>query len=235
MKAVIVDDERLARVELKNLLQKHNVEILAECSNHLEATESIESLRPDVVFLDIQMPEKNGFEVLEELAFVPNVIFITAYDEYAIKAFEVNALDYLLKPVDEKRLEATLDKVKQKINSKNNTNEALKLTDKIFIKDGDKCWFVALEDIRIFTSVGNYVQVFFDEFKPLVLKSLNNLEEKLDEKHFFRANRKTIINLNYVEKIEPSLNNCLIVYLKDGSEVEVSRRQSVRFKNIMSF
>lgn len=235
MKVIIVDDERLARAELRSILSKFDVEIVEECANHVEAVEAIENHRPDVVFLDIQMPEKNGFEVLEELTYIPFVVFVTAYDEYAIKAFEVNALDYLLKPIDEQRLEATLQKARKSLlANQNGSNGKYQLSDKIFIKDGEKCWFVELSNIRMFTSVGNYVQVFFDNFKPLVLKSLNSLEEKLDEKHFFRANRKSIINLNYIEKIEPSVNNSLIVYLKDGTEVEVSRRQSVRFKNVMS-
>jgi two-component system LytT family response regulator len=233
MRAIIVDDERLARQEIKNILAKHDVEILQECANHVEAIESIESERPDVIFLDIQMPEKNGFELLQELSYMPQVVFVTAYDEHALKAFEVNALDYLMKPIDEQRMESALNKVRKNLKSSAKHDKYLP-TDKIFIKDGDKCWFVELSEIRMFSSVGNYVQVFFNDFKPLVLKSLNNLEEKLDEKYFFRANRKTIINLNYIDKIEPGLNNSLVVYLKNGEEVEVSRRQSVRFKNIMS-
>jgi two-component system, LytTR family, response regulator len=233
MKAIIVDDERLARQEIKTILAKHDVEILQECANHIEAIEAIENERPDVIFLDIQMPEKNGFELLQELSYMPQVVFVTAYDEHALKAFEVNALDYLMKPIDEQRMESALNKVRKNLKSSGKHDKYLP-TDKIFIKDGDKCWFVELSEIRMFSSVGNYVQVFFNDFKPLVLKSLNNLEEKLDEKFFFRANRKTIINLNYIDKIEPGLNNSLVVYLKNGEEVEVSRRQSVRFKNIMS-
>jgi two-component system, LytTR family, response regulator len=233
MKAIIVDDERLARSEIKNILQKHDVEILQECANHIEAIEAIDTLRPDVVFLDIQMPEKNGFEVLQEITYMPHVVFVTAYDEFALKAFEVNALDYLMKPIDEQRLEATLSKIKKNLNT-SAKQDKYQPTDKIFIKDGEKCWFVELSEIKMFSSVGNYVQVFFKDFKPLVLKSLNSLEEKLDEKYFFRANRKTVINLNFIEKIEPGLNNSLIIYMKEGEEVEVSRRQSVRFKNIMS-
>jgi two-component system, LytTR family, response regulator len=233
MKAIIVDDERLARSEIKNILQKHDVEILQECANHIEAIEAIDTLRPDVVFLDIQMPEKNGFEVLQEITYMPHVVFVTAYDEFALKAFEVNALDYLMKPIDDQRLEATLSKIKKNLNT-SAKQDKYQPTDKIFIKDGEKCWFVELSEIKMFSSVGNYVQVFFKDFKPLVLKSLNSLEEKLDEKYFFRANRKTVINLNFIEKIEPGLNNSLIIYMKEGEEVEVSRRQSVRFKNIMS-
>lgn len=233
MRAIIVDDERLARQELKSLLENNKVEIIAECANHIEAKKEIEELRPDVVFLDIQMPEKNGFELLDDLDYIPEVVFVTAYDEFAINAFKVNAFDYLLKPIDESVLKSTIEKLSVNFSEKQNT-EKLDENDKIFIKDGNKCWFVELLKIRRFDSVGNYSQVYFDEFKPLILKSLNNLEEKLNEKLFFRANRKTIINLNFIDKIEPSDNGGLILYMSDGEIVDVSRRQSVRFKNVMS-
>lgn len=233
MRVLIVDDERLARQELKSTLENKNVEIIAECSNHIEAKKEIEELRPDVVFLDIQMPEKNGFELLEDLEYIPLIVFVTAYDEYAINAFKVNAFDYLLKPIDEALLNETLGKLENNLPS-NRSNEKLSGIDKIFIKDGNKCWFVKLSDIRRFDSVGNYSQVYFKDFKPLILKSLNNLEEKLSEKLFFRANRKTIINLNFINKIEPSDNGGLILYMSDEEVIDVSRRQSVRFKNVMS-
>lgn len=234
MNAIIVDDERLARQELKSLLENHkDIDVIDECSNHIEAVESIEKHRPDVVFLDIQMPEKNGFELLEELDYMPQIIFITAYDEFAINAFEVNAFDYILKPIDENRLAQSINKLRIEENKPGN-NDKLPNDHKIFIKDGSKCWFVELSKIRRFESVGNYSKVFFDEYKPLILKSLNNLEERLDESIFFRTNRKTIVNLNFISKIEPSDNGGLIIYMIDGEEVDVSRRQSVRFKNIMS-
>lgn len=233
MKAIIVDDERLARQELRSLLEKHKVEILAECANHIEAKKEIEEHKPDVIFLDIQMPEKNGFEVLEDLEYMPEVVFVTAYDEFAINAFKVNAFDYLLKPIDEQLLEQTINKLNANLSETKESNK-LDENDKIFIKDGEKCWFVELHKVRRFESVGNYSQVFFDNSKPLILKSLNNLEEKLSEKLFFRANRKTIINLNFINKIEPSDNSGLILYMTDEEVIDVSRRQSVRFKNIMS-
>lgn len=233
MKAIIIDDERLARKEIRVLLEKYNVEIIEECSNHIEAKNAIENLQPDVVFLDIQMPEKNGFELLEELTFIPEVVFVTAYDEFAINAFKVNAFDYILKPIEEPILIETLKKLKSKLKTLSD-NYKLNENDKIFIKDGNKCWFVELSKITCFESVGNYSQVFFDEHKPLVLKSLNSLENKLNEKLFFRANRKTIVNLNFINKIEPSDNGGLILYMSNGKVVDVSRRQSVRFKNVMS-
>ena len=165
MKTIIVDDERLARKELLSLLEKHSfIEIIAECANANEAKIAIEEKKPDLVFLDIQMPEKTGFDLLEELEYIPHVIFVTAYDDFAIKAFEVNAFDYILKPVDPIRLEESLKKIQElkKEEEVETGSEKLNYQDQIFIKDGEKCWFVKLEDIVYFESVGNYVKVHFD-------------------------------------------------------------------------
>src|SRR3982751_2109494 len=210
MRAIIIDDERLARSELKKLLTDYpEIEIVAEAANASEGIEKIENLNPDLVFLDIQMPGKTGFDLLAELDRAPHVIFTTAYDEYALKAFEVNALDYLLKPVEPKRLADAIQKLhfietKEPVSNGENVNKSL-LTenDQVFVKDGERCWFVKLSDIRLFESVGNYAKVFFANNKPLILKSLNALEERLDEKTFFRANRKHIVNLRMIDKIEP--------------------------------
>ncbi|MEZ4938560.1 MAG: response regulator [Crocinitomicaceae bacterium] len=235
MKTLIIDDERLAREELKNLLAEFpELEIIGECANGKEGIESINKEKPDLIFLDIQMPEINGFEMLEQLDHVPMVIFVTAYDEFAIKAFEVNALDYLLKPVDPSRLKETINKIKNDIQPGNKTVERLGENDRIFIKDGEKCWFVDLKDIRMFESEGNYVKVHFDRFRPLILRSLNSLEEKLDEKLFFRANRKYIINLKKISNIENWFNGGLQVELNEGEKVEISRRQAIKFKDKMS-
>src|SRR4026207_1862710 len=199
-KAIIIDDERLARNELKKLLQEFpEVEVIGEAANANEGIEKIESLNPDLVFLDIQMPGKSGFDMLTQIERAPHVIFVTAYDEYALKAFEVNALDYLLKPVEPKRLADAIQKLhfietKEPVGNGENINKSL-LTenDQVFVKDGERCWFVKLSDIRLFESVGNYAKVYFGSNKPLILKSLNSLEERLDEKIFFRANRKHIV------------------------------------------
>jgi two-component system LytT family response regulator len=238
MKVLVIDDERLARQELKKLLKKHQeIEIIGEAANADIAAEMIKEKKPDLIFLDIQMPGKTGFELLEELDEVPIVIFVTAYDEYAIKAFKVNALDYLLKPVEPKLLSAAIDKVFSMHSNEGKTIEhvdKLSSDGQIFLKDGDKCWFVTLKDVRMFESEGNYVRVFFDNHKPLILKSLNNLEKKLDESTFFRANRKFIINLKWIESIENWFSGGLLVKLKGGETVEVSRRQAARFKDMMS-
>ena len=243
MRALVIDDERLARKELINLLnQLETVEVVGEAVNVEDAKEKIDQLQPDVIFLDIQMPEKTGFDLLEELDQVPHVIFTTAYDEYALKAFQVNALDYLLKPIEPKRLEDAVLKLQGKMEgiAKREGLEGLgsqkKLTleDQVFVKDGDRCWFGRLANVRLFESDGNYIKVYFDNFKPMIHKSLNALDERLDEKSFFRASRKHIINLGWVEAIEPWFNGGLVVTLKGGDRIEVSRRQAARFKEMMS-
>jgi two-component system LytT family response regulator len=242
MRAIIIDDERLARAELKKLLQDFpEVEVVDEAANAEEGIAKIESQRPDLIFLDIQMPGKTGFDMLAELERTPQVIFTTAYDEFALKAFEVNALDYLLKPVEPKRLADAIQKLQlsearneARQETENVNNSILHENDQVFVKDGERCWFVKLSEIRLFESVGNYAKVFFGANKPLILKSLNALEERLDEKFFFRANRKHIVNLRMIDKIEPYFNGGLLLELKGGEKIEVSRRQTVKFKEMMS-
>jgi two-component system LytT family response regulator len=240
--AVIVDDERLARNELKKMLIDYSeIDVIGEAANADEAVKLIEELGPEILFLDIQMPAKTGFDLLAELDTVPTVIFTTAHDEYALKAFEVNALDYLLKPIDPKRLSDAIQKLmsldeREIVNNevRNENKSFLNDGDQVFVKDGEKCWFVKLSEIRLFESVGNYARVFFGPNKPLILKSLNSLEERLDPKTFFRANRKHIVNLRMIEKVEPFFNGGLLLEIKGGEKIEVSRRQAVRFKEMMS-
>lgn len=236
MKALLVDDERLARAELTRLLEKFpEIEIIGEASNGEEAIQKIEDLNPELVFLDIQMPGMTGFEVLEHLHIVPKIIFVTAYDEYALKAFEVNALDYVLKPIELNRLEKAIEKVRhEKDEEVSLSEEKLTYDSQIFIKDGEKCWFVKLDKVRMFESEGNYVRLYFDDSKPMILKSLNNLEKRLSNKYFFRISRKYIINLTWIEKVEAWFNGGLRVTLKTGEKLEISRRQTSRFKELMS-
>ncbi|MEN9296156.1 LytR/AlgR family response regulator transcription factor [Aquirufa novilacunae] len=244
MRAIIVDDERLARNELKRLLENFpSIEVIGEASNTDEASQLIEELQPDVAFLDIQMPGKTGFEWLEEWdGFLPEIIFTTAFDEYALKAFEVNALDYVLKPIELARLSESIQKLesrfKRTVSAEKTTTASHVLggNDQIFVKDGEKCWFVRLDRVRLCESMGNYVRLFFDDQKPLVLKSLNSLEERLDPKLFFRCNRKHIVNLNFIDKIEPWFSGGLQVTLKGekAEKIEISRRQSIRFKELLS-
>lgn len=239
MKALIVDDERLARKELIKLLEDHPmIEVVGEAVNAEEANQMIADLNPDLLFLDIQMPGKTGFQLLEELDVVPLVVFTTAYDEFALKAFEVNALDYLLKPIQPERLLETVSKLAEKERTKlvavRGPEKKLGLQDQVFVKDGDRCWFVSLSNVRLFESDGNYIKVYFDNNRPMIHKSLNALDEKLDERAFFRASRKHIVNLSWVEGIEPWFNGGLMVRLRGGDKVEVSRRQAAKFKDMMS-
>lgn len=237
MKALIIDDERLARKELLKLLEAHpSIEVAGEAANADEAEKMIEELNPDLLFLDIQMPGRTGFQLLESLDSVPMVVFTTAYDQYALKAFEVNALDYVLKPIVPERLSEAIHKVMEKEKAKTGRlgEKKLGLEDQVFVKDGERCWFVNLSAVRMFESDGNYIKVYFDNNKPMIHKSLNALDEKLDERAFFRASRKHIVNLSWVEGIEPWFNGGLMVRLKGGDKVEVSRRQAAKFKDMMS-
>ena len=237
MRALIVDDERLARKELIKLLEEHpSIEVVGEAMNADEAEQMVNELNPDLLFLDIQMPGRTGFQLLESLDSAPLVVFTTAYDEFAMKAFEVNALDYLLKPIHPERLSEAVHKINEKEKSRGgrSKDKKLGLEDQVFVKDGDRCWFVSLTNIRLFESDGNYIKVYFDGNRPMIHKSLNALDEKLDERAFFRASRKHIINLSWVDSIEPWFNGGLMVKLKGGDKVEVSRRQAAKFKDMMS-
>lgn len=241
IRAIIIDDERLARAELRKLLKDFSeIEIIDEAVNADEALEKIEQQKPDLIFLDIQMPGKTGFDLLTELDRSPQVIFTTAHHEFALKAFEVNALDYLTKPVEPRRLADAIQKLQQAevrgaaAETELANTGVLTEHDQVFVKDGERCWFVKLSEIRLFESVGNYARVYFGVNKPLILKSLNALEDRLDSKVFFRTNRKHIVNLRMIEKIEPYFNGGLLLELKGGEKIEVSRRQTLRFKEMMS-
>mgnify|MGYP005992509157 CR=1 FL=1 len=232
-KTIIIDDERLAREEVKRALGNHNeFEIIGEASYVDEAIILIEELQPDIIFLDIHMPEKSGFDLLEELTSVPEVVFTTAYDQYAVKAFELNALDYLVKPLREERFLKTIEKVKSELMSNDKFNfEILPMHRKIFIKDGEKCFFIPLSEIHFIESIGNYARLYFGDQKAMIKRSLNLLSEKLDPLYFFRINRSQIINTQYIKEIHPYFNNKLQVILNSGQKLEVSSRQSVKFKN----
>jgi len=236
MKALIIEDSRLARKELTHLLESiDGVEVVGEAANAEQALVMIRELEPDLLFLDIEMPGKNGFELLEALDDAPRVIFTTAYNEYAIKAFEVNALDYLQKPLTLERLKGALAKLPKEGSEPRNVGAKLGEDSRVFVKDGERCWFVRLADIALFEIEGNYTRIYFGEERPLIPKSLNYLEERLDDAVFFRANRQQVINLKAIEKIEPWFSGGLKLALAGGLEVEVSRRQASRFKEMMSF
>ena len=237
--AVIVEDSRLARNELKELIKGHgDIEIVGEAENVDSGFDLIQELRPQLLFLDINMPEKDGFELLEMLDEVPITVFTTAFDEYAIKSFEYNALDYLLKPISPKRFAMAIEKIRltldQKLNAAAIDDQSLTAQSQIFIKDGEQCWLVKIGDISLLEIVGNYTRVHFNEVQPLLYKSLNKVEAKLPGTVFFRANRQQIININFVKTVVPWFNGKLKITLLNNMEIEVSRRQSYIFKDKMS-
>ena len=232
-KTLIVDDERLAREEVKRALKKHpEFIVIGEANNVDVALELIEKETPDVIFLDIHMPEKSGFDLLEELSVTPEVVFTTAYDQYAVKAFELNALDYLVKPLREERFAKTVAKVTKELTEKiKEAESALPMHRKIFIKDGENCYFIPLSEIRLIESMDNYARLYFKDQKAMIKRSLNLLEKRLDESVFFRANRSQIINTHYIKEIHPHFNNRIQIILTTGETIEVSSRQSVKFKH----
>jgi two-component system LytT family response regulator len=234
--ALLIDDERLARNDLKATLQAFpEIHIAGEAANAAAGIKLIAQLQPDVIFLDIAMPEVSGFELLEKLEVVPEVIFTTAYDNYAIKAFEINALDYLLKPVAAHRLGDAIARLKNRLQlPPADRSNYLQEQEKIFVKDGDKCWFVRLSQILYFEAAGSYVKIHFDNLSPMVLRSMNSLEERLDPQCFFRTSRQHIVNLNHIRKMSTTYNSTLLLEMTNGVQIEVSRRQSARFRELRS-
>lgn len=236
IRTILIDDEPLAITELRQMLKKYeDIQIIDTAQTVNDALKKIEIHKPHLIFLDINMPGKTGFELLEELFEVPIVIFATAYDNFAIKAFEVNALDYILKPINEKRLQDAVEKVKHLLSNNVDIENSHPLKGKIFIKDREQCHFVSLYTIFVFESVGNYVRVHYSDKKPLIHRSLNFIESKLTNDLFFRANRQFIFNVNFVENIENGTNNNLVVKLKNGLKVDLSQRQSIKFKELAKF
>lgn len=231
MKVLIIDDERAAREEVRRtLLNYPYCEVVGEAKNADEARAEIKMKSPDLIFLDIQMPGESGFELLASLEEVPEVIFTTAFDQYALQAFEVNALDYLMKPIRDERFAKAMERVREKSTKR----EEQRLTSErtIFIKDGERCHFVKLKDIYLIESMDNYARLYFGTQKAFLKTSLNQLNEKLDDLTFFRINRNQIINLNYIKEIYPMPKGKLRISLQTGDVLDVSDRQSVRFKLI---
>lgn len=253
MRVLLVDDERLARAELRRLLAAHpEIEIVGEAASAADALTQIAALQPDLLLLDVQMPGGSGFDLLASLDNVPDVIFTTAFDRYALQAFEVNALDYLQKPIQPARMAAALARAAQRrqaaaalaasapqaaipaAGAAGAADAALPrpAPQKLFIKDGERCWFVGLHDIRLFESEGNYTRVYFGSQQPLILRTLKELEEKLDPQRFFRASRRHIVNLDLVRGVAPNETGGLDLALQDGPPVEVSRRRAAQFKTL---
>ena len=232
MKLLIVDDTRLARQELKTLLAAHaDVELVGEADDLPSAREAIARLQPAVVLLDIQLPSGTGFDLLEALDPLPLVIFTTAYDQYAVRAFEANALDYLVKPVAPDRLAAALARARERLaaatpSAADDERPPLSAEDTVFLRDGERCWFVALRDISHVVVDGNYARVWFRGEQALLARSLAALEARIDPTLFFRANRNTLVNLRAIVRIDPWVNDGYRLKLREGAEIDVSRRQA---------
>jgi two-component system LytT family response regulator len=230
MRAAIIEDEPLARVELRRLLQPHpSVEIVGEAANIEEAKKLIHATSPDLLFLDIHMPGGTGFDLLEQLEHVPAVIFTTAYDEHAVRAFEIDAIDYLLKPIEPERLADAIGRMQALTATRENKKVTREILEQLFVRDGPRCWFVPLHEVHLISSEGNYVRLHWKQAKPLFGKSLVNLEQRLDPKLFFRANRQQLINLQFIEEVDVGVGGRLHIQLRGGPEIEVSRRQARLF------
>jgi len=235
LRVLVVDDSRLARQELRTLLAAiDGVACVGEADDVPAACTAIETLKPDVVLLDVQMPAGSGFDVLEQLSTVPPVIFVTAYDAYAVRAFQANALDYLVKPVEPARLQQALQRARQVQPAMllkepmvaDDVGVALGPHDQVFVRDGERCWFVAVAEISRIVVDGNYSRLWFRNHDALLARSLGALEMRLPPALFFRANRNTLVNLRMVRAVVPSVADGYDLTLADGSGVEVSRRQA---------
>jgi two-component system LytT family response regulator len=240
MKAILIDDERLARAELRRLLRAHpEIEIVGEAANAVQAEEKLRALKPDLIFLDVQMPGRSGFELLADLADTPRVIFTTAYDQYALKAFDFGALDYLLKPIEPARLSRALARLQETEEPSAEATAAglgpLHENEQVFLKDGERCWLVRVSDIRLLESEGNYARVYFAGNRPLIPRTLQMLEARLDPQIFFRVSRQHIINLRFVRKVEPWFDGGLSLWLGEGDpQIKVARRRAQELRERLS-
>jgi two-component system LytT family response regulator len=246
---LIVDDERLVRSELRRMLEpRDEVTVVGEAADATEAEAAVEELGPDLLLLDVQMPGDSGFDLLKRLDEVPHVVFVTAYEEYAIRAFEVNALDHLVKPVQEERLADALETVQEQAAlgeeargpapqpedqpepSGGEEPDMLTAEDRVFVKDGRRCWFVRLGTVRLFEAAGNYTRLYFEGEEPLIHRSLSYLEERLDPGQYFRASRQHIFNLDRVEAMNSRPDGKLVAHLSGDLNVELSHRRSRTFR-----
>jgi two-component system, LytTR family, response regulator len=231
LRVLIVDDSRLARGELRTLLAAHaEVEVVGEAEDVDSAVAACGELAPDLLLLDIQLPQGSGFDVLERLLAPPAVVFCTAYDDYAVRAFERDALDYLLKPVEPQRLRQALQKVQEARRERPPARELLGADDPVFLRDGERCWFVNAGEISHVEMDGNYATVHFRGQHTLLTRSMASLEARLDPALFFRASRSVLVNLRHVIRVDPAIGEGYTLTLKSGAEVEVSRRQARAFR-----
>ena len=233
---LIVDDERLARKDLITMLQDYkNMEVIGEATDVSSAMTAIKKLKPDVIFLDIQMPGDSGFDLLEKMKVDAKVIFVTAFDEYAIRAFEINALDYLLKPINPDRLTASIERLEIEDSAEGVKTRKLNYDDRLFLMLSNKMSFLKLKDILSIQSAGDYSEVFVkNSSKELTLKSMKEWEARLPSTYFVRIHRSTIVNMEYIDKIEEWFNYSYRVYIKGIEKPYVmSRRYTTKLKEML--
>ena len=251
MRVIIVDDERLARRELRRLLAAHlDLIVAGEARSADEAEDLLDRLEPELVFLDIEMPGRSGLEMLENLNNPPQTILTTAFDRYAVRGFELNAVDYLLKPIAQERLDEALRRVRERVEGSfalksagaNAVAEDLtsgihvpgNIMHQVFVRDGNQCWLVKVENIRLLRSEGSYTRLFFEGNQPLIPRSLAQIENRLDAGKFFRANRAEILNLKWVTEITPEADGYTVA-LRGGPEIMISRRQAKLLRDRLAF
>lgn len=241
-KVIIIDDEPLARSIVKEYLQKHpQLELAQECNDGFEGLKAIQQHNPDLIFLDIQMPKINGFEMLELIENPPSVIFTTAFDEYAIKAFEAHAVDYLLKPFDQKRFDKAIEKWSgQKNTSSEKTQDLLETaslspsqSQRIVVKNGSKIKIIPVQDVFYLEAADDYVKIHTKEGYFLKNKTMNHFEQVLDAQHFVRSHRSYIISIQQITRIDPYEKDNHVAILRSGAQVPVSRNGYVKLRQVL--
>ena len=245
IKAVIIEDEELGRELIKNYLKdQDDIEIIAECENGFEGIKAIQEKNPDLIFLDIQMPKLNGFEMLEILDERPEIIFTTAYNQYAIQAFELNAIDYLLKPFSKERLLDSLEKAKQRLQSESSSNDRIKnlmqqpleeIIERVVVKSHNKINVIPVDKIRYLEAQDDYVMIYTTEGKHLKQATMKYFENHLDPDDFMRVHRSYIIRLDQVVQLEPYGKDNYVAKLKDGPSVKISKSGFKNLKDKLNF
>ena len=242
---IIIDDEQLAIDIIRNYLQNHDdIEIIATCQNGFEGVKAIHELKPDLIFLDIMMPKLSGFEMLELLDHLPVVIFSTAYDQYALKAFEQNAVDYLLKPYAQDRMDLSLEKARKKLSETTPSPEILNLIKyhqetgdlhRVVVRTGSKINIIAVDKIRYLEAMDDYVSIHTHDGKYLKQQTMKYFQEHLSSKEFVRIHRSYILALSELSKLEPYGKDSHVAILKGDGQIPVSRSGYARLKEILAF
>jgi two-component system, LytTR family, response regulator len=249
IRTVIVDDEPLARRGIRaQLKNEKDIEIISECRNGLEAVKALESQAPDLVFLDVQMPELDGFEVVDAIGVerMPAVIFVTAYDRYALRAFEVHALDYLLKPFDDERFATAVQRARRQIKQKNlddlsrrlqglldDLQSSRKYVERLVVKSAGRIFFLSVGEIDWIEAADNYVRLHAGRETHLLRETMNSLESKLDPAQFLRVHRSRIVNIGKIKELQPMFRGEYDIMLRDGTRLESGRGYRVKLQKLL--